>query len=47
MFEEELNELRFLGCRWVVDIVGDEDGAKARDGQRPRVEVPLQVVDVL
>jgi hypothetical protein len=47
MFIKELNQLRLLGLRWILDVVGDEDGAQARDGQRPWIEVRLQVINAL
>lgn len=44
MFLDELDELGFLSCRRVVDLVCDENGAQPRHGYTPRVEALLKVV---
>ena len=43
---EQLDELRLLGRGRVLYVVGDEDGAEARDRQRPRVKALLEVIDI-
>jgi hypothetical protein len=41
---DKAHELRLLGGAWEVDVVGDEDGAQARDGNAAGVKALLEIV---
>lgn len=47
MLIEQVDELALLCRAGIGHLVGDEDGAQARDGQRPRVEARLEIINIL
>lgn len=47
MLVEQVDELALLCGAGIWHLMGDEDRAQARDGQRPRVEARLEIINVL